>query len=61
MTPVPALGITFVPSLAPERLRGLATDAEQAGLDEVALNWPPSVPPPLMLGGAGPQVARVDG
>ncbi len=30
-----ALGITFVPSLPPERLRGLATAAEESGLDEL--------------------------
>lgn len=30
-----ALGITFVPSLPPERLRALATAAEESGLDEL--------------------------
>lgn len=35
MDPIPALGITFVPSLPPERLRGVATAAEQSGLDEL--------------------------
>jgi 5,10-methylenetetrahydromethanopterin reductase len=31
----PALGITFVPTLPPERLRGLAVAADEAGLDEL--------------------------
>lgn len=33
--PAPQLGLAFVPTLAPERLRTLATTVEQAGLDEL--------------------------
>ena len=35
VSPDIALGITFVPSLPPEQLRGLATAAEESGLDEL--------------------------
>ena len=35
MTPVPALGFCFVPTLAPETLTGLAQAVERAGLDEL--------------------------
>lgn len=35
MTPVPALGFCFVPTLAPETLAGLAQAVERAGLDEL--------------------------
>lgn len=35
MTPVPALGFCFVPTLAPEALTGLARAVERAGLDEL--------------------------
>ncbi len=35
MTPVPALGFCFVPTLAPETLTGLARAVERAGLDEL--------------------------
>ncbi|SDT39004.1 Luciferase-like monooxygenase [Friedmanniella luteola] len=33
--PAPQLGLAFVPTLAPERLRALATATEAAGLDEL--------------------------
>jgi 5,10-methylenetetrahydromethanopterin reductase len=35
MTSVPRLGVAFVPTVAPERLRGLAQAADAAGLDEL--------------------------
>ena len=35
MTPVPALGFCFVPTLAPETLTGLAQAVERSGLDEL--------------------------
>ncbi len=31
------------------------TQGRYVRLDDVALDWPPSTPPPLMLGGAGPK------
>jgi alkanesulfonate monooxygenase SsuD/methylene tetrahydromethanopterin reductase-like flavin-dependent oxidoreductase (luciferase family) len=38
--------------LAGERV---TTDGRYVRLDEVALDWPPATPPPLMLGGTGPK------
>lgn len=38
--------------LAGERV---SVDGRYVRLDEVALDWPPRSPPPLMLGGAGPK------
>lgn len=33
----------------------VTVDGRYVGLSEVALDWPPTPPPPLMLGGAGPK------
>ena len=38
--------------LAGERVR---VEGRYVQLDDVALDWPPAAPPPLMLGGAGPK------
>lgn len=38
--------------LAGERV---SVEGRYVQLDDVALNWPPSPPPPLMLGGSGPR------
>ena len=38
--------------LAGERV---TVDGRYVSLDDVALDWPPSTPPPLMLGGTGPR------
>lgn len=38
--------------LAGERV---TTDGRYVRLDDVALDWPPAIPPPLMLGGTGPK------
>ena len=36
-------------------MNGSALHGRYVQLDEVALDWPPTPPPPLMLGGAGPK------